>query len=42
MDFLLLSPDLVPRLQETGVDADTRGREKPSDHAPAWIRLAMP
>jgi exodeoxyribonuclease-3 len=39
MDFLLLTPDLVPRLQGTGVDADQRGREKPSDHAPVWIRL---
>lgn len=39
MDFLLLSPDLVPRLREAGVDAQQRGREKPSDHAPAWIRL---
>lgn len=40
MDFLLLSPALVARLQATGVDAEHRGREKPSDHAPAWIRLA--
>jgi exodeoxyribonuclease-3 len=40
MDFLLLTPGLVPRLQATGVDADQRGREKPSDHAPVWIRLA--
>jgi exodeoxyribonuclease III len=42
MDFLLLSPDLVPRLQATGVDAAHRGREKPSDHAPAWITLDWP
>lgn len=40
MDFLLLSPQLVPRLLEAGVDAEHRGREKPSDHAPAWIRLS--
>jgi exodeoxyribonuclease-3 len=40
MDFLLLSPSLVPRLREAGVDAEYRGREKPSDHAPVWIRLA--
>jgi exodeoxyribonuclease-3 len=39
MDFLLLAPSLVPRLQRTGVDAETRGREKPSDHAPVWIEL---
>jgi exodeoxyribonuclease-3 len=42
MDFLLLTPDLVPRLREARVDADTRGRVKPSDHAPVWISLAMP
>lgn len=39
MDFLLLSPALVPRLAQAEVDAEHRGREKPSDHAPAWIRL---
>ena len=40
MDFLLLSPALLPRLRATGVDAEHRGRVKPSDHAPAWIELA--
>lgn len=40
MDFLLLSPALLPRLVEAGVDAEYRGREKPSDHAPTWITLA--
>jgi exodeoxyribonuclease-3 len=39
MDFLLLSPALLPRLKATGVDAEHRGREKPSDHAPVWIEL---
>jgi exodeoxyribonuclease-3 len=39
MDFLLLTPSLVPRLVESEVDAEHRGREKPSDHAPVWIRL---
>jgi exodeoxyribonuclease-3 len=39
MDFLLLSPSLLPRLREDGVDASHRGREKPSDHAPVWITL---
>lgn len=37
MDFVLLSPGLFGRLQASGVDADHRGREKPSDHAPAWV-----
>jgi len=39
MDFLLLSPELVPRLRACGVDAEHHGREKPSDHAPVWMRL---
>jgi exodeoxyribonuclease-3 len=39
MDFLLLSPDLESRLQAAEVDREHRGREKPSDHAPVWVRL---
>ena len=39
MDFLLLTPSLVPRLLATGVDHGHRGRVKPSDHAPVWIEL---
>ena len=41
MDFLLLSPSLKDRLLAIGVDAQFRGREKPSDHAPAWVELSM-
>jgi exodeoxyribonuclease-3 len=40
MDFLLLSPNLARRLTAAEVDSEHRGREKPSDHAPVWIRLA--
>ena len=40
MDFLLLTPALVPRLKSAGVDTDFRGRERASDHAPTWITLA--
>ena len=39
MDFLLLSPSLLPRLRRSGVDAAHRVRDKPSDHAPTWIEL---
>ena len=39
MDFLLLSTALTPLLTAAGVDAAYRGREKPSDHAPAWVSL---
>jgi exodeoxyribonuclease-3 len=40
MDFLLLSPSLVGRLEATGVDTTFRGRERPSDHAAVWIELS--
>jgi exodeoxyribonuclease III len=39
MDFLMLTPNLAPRLTATGVDSEHRGREKPSDHAPVWVQL---
>jgi exodeoxyribonuclease III len=40
MDFLLLNPALKPSLVAAGVDAEYRGRERPSDHAPTWVVLA--
>jgi len=39
MDFLMLTPNLLARLASTGVDREQRGREKPSDHAPVWVRF---
>ena len=39
IDHLLLSPGLAPRLVAAGVDREVRGREKASDHAPAWVIL---
>ncbi len=39
MDFVLLSPGLVDRLLQSEVDHAHRARDKPSDHAPVWIRL---
>ena len=39
IDHLLLSPGLAPRLRAAGVDREVRGREKASDHAPAWIAI---
>src|SRR5487761_139646 len=39
IDLLLLSPDLAPRLLDANVDSWVRGEEKPSDHAPTWVRL---
>ena len=40
IDHLLLSPPLAGRLVAAVVDRNVRGREKASDHAPAWIELA--
>jgi exodeoxyribonuclease-3 len=42
MDFHLLTPGLLPRLSKSFVDAEHRGREKPSDHAPVWIEVTLP
>lgn len=39
IDHLLLSPTLAERLTDAGVDRETRGRERASDHAPVWIEI---
>lgn len=39
IDHLLLNREAVERLVEAGVDREVRGREKASDHAPAWVVL---
>jgi exodeoxyribonuclease-3 len=39
LDHLLLSPPLVSRLLDAGVDRHVRGQVDASDHAPAWIVL---
>jgi exodeoxyribonuclease-3 len=41
IDHLLLSPQAADRLQATGIDAQVRSWEKPSDHVPVWIDLAV-
>jgi exodeoxyribonuclease-3 len=41
IDHLLLSPHAADRLQATGIDAQVRSWEKPSDHVPVWIDLAL-
>ncbi len=40
MDHLLASPSLAENIRDAGVDVETRGWDKPSDHAPAWSDLA--
>jgi len=39
IDHLLLNAPGAARLKEAGVDKAVRAKEKPSDHAPAWIVL---
>ena len=39
IDHLLLNAPAAKRLSAAGVDRSPRGREKSSDHAPAWITL---
>jgi exodeoxyribonuclease-3 len=41
LDHFLLSPQLAPLLRGGGVDRWVRGEVNASDHAPAWIRLAV-
>jgi len=39
IDHLLLTPQCADRLLDAGIDAEMRGREKPSDHVPVWVDL---
>lgn len=41
IDHLLLSPAAADRLQCAGIDRFTRSWEKPSDHVPAWVEIAI-
>jgi exodeoxyribonuclease-3 len=41
IDHILASPQAADRLTGAGVDKFTRGWEKPSDHVPVWIELAV-
>jgi exodeoxyribonuclease-3 len=41
IDHLLLNRVAAKRLISAGVDRDTRGREKASDHAPVWVELGI-
>ncbi|HZW74242.1 MAG TPA: exodeoxyribonuclease III, partial [Caldimonas sp.] len=39
IDHLLLNAPAAARLEAAGVDRFVRARDKPSDHAPAWVTL---
>ncbi|WP_432449705.1 exodeoxyribonuclease III [Aliiroseovarius marinus] len=40
IDHFLLSPDCADMLEDCQIDKEVRGREKPSDHVPIWVKLA--
>lgn len=40
IDLTLVSDALRPRCIEAGIDREPRALERPSDHAPAWVRLS--
>ena len=41
IDHMLLTPQAADRLSDVWIEAEVRGREKPSDHVPVWIDLAV-
>jgi exodeoxyribonuclease-3 len=41
IDHMLLTPQAADLLTDTGIDSAFRGREKPSDHVPLWVDLAI-
>ena len=41
IDHILLSPQAADRLADAGIDRHVRGWEKPSDHVPVYIDLAI-
>ena len=41
IDHVLLTPQAADRLEGCGIDVETRAREKPSDHVPVWVEIAV-
>jgi exodeoxyribonuclease-3 len=41
IDHFLLTPQCADLLVDCQIDAEIRGREKPSDHVPVWIELSV-
>lgn len=41
IDHLLLCPQAADMLTDCQIDKDVRGRDKPSDHVPVWVDLAI-
>ncbi|HZP75227.1 MAG TPA: exodeoxyribonuclease III [Pseudolabrys sp.] len=41
IDHILMSPQAADRLNAAGIDKHVRAWEKPSDHVPVWVDLAI-
>ena len=41
IDHFLLTPSCADALQDCQIDHQIRGREKPSDHVPIWVKLDL-
>lgn len=41
IDHFLLTPQCADLLKDCWIEKDVRGREKPSDHVPVWVDLAI-
>ena len=41
IDHFLLCPQTADLLRDCQIDKDIRAREKPSDHVPVWVELAL-
>jgi len=41
IDHVLLTPQAADRLAAAGIDSTLRGRDKPSDHVPVWVEMAL-
>ncbi len=41
IDHILLTPQAADLMNDCRIDRDIRGREKPSDHVPIWVDLAV-
>ncbi len=41
IDHFLLTPQCADLLNDCWIEKDVRGREKPSDHVPVWVDLAL-
>lgn len=41
IDHFLLTPQCADLLKDCWIEKDLRGREKPSDHVPVWVDLAL-